>query len=207
MNMRSPSQIPKVSERAQAQRERILAAAQKCFIEHGFHAASMSLIAQTAKMSPGLIYRYFDSKNAIILSIVERQLDDARAGIASLYGAPDFIEGIVEAFDLWRRADPRMMNPALFLEMSAEASRNPALAAALRACDVEIRNSIAVWLAASAENGGKDLPPPIAEVRALMLQVFFNGLAVRVLREPHLSPAELKALLADFATALFCQPG
>ena len=34
--------------RAAAQRTRILQAAQKCFVEHGFHAASMATIAQTA---------------------------------------------------------------------------------------------------------------------------------------------------------------
>ena len=40
----------------------ILDAAKKCFIEHGFHAASMANIAETAGMSPGLIYRYFENK-------------------------------------------------------------------------------------------------------------------------------------------------
>src|SRR3546814_11085391 len=34
----------------------------------------MASIAETAEMSAGLIYRYFENKNAIILAIVERQL-------------------------------------------------------------------------------------------------------------------------------------
>ena len=46
------------AERGQRQRDRILAAAQQCFITHGFHAASMANIADTAGMSAGLIYRY-----------------------------------------------------------------------------------------------------------------------------------------------------
>lgn len=41
----------KDTPRAEVQRERILCAAQKCFIEHGFHAASMANIAETAQMS------------------------------------------------------------------------------------------------------------------------------------------------------------
>src|SRR3546814_17854087 len=64
----------KAELRTLAQRERILCAAQKCFVEHGFHAASMASIAETAEMSAGLIYRYFENKNAIIMAIVERQL-------------------------------------------------------------------------------------------------------------------------------------
>ena len=38
----------KAEARTQAQRERILQAAQQCFIEHGFHAAGMAKIAETA---------------------------------------------------------------------------------------------------------------------------------------------------------------
>ncbi len=58
---------PAPRPRAEAQRDRILCAALKCFIEHGFHAASMANIAETAQMSAGLMYRYFDNKNAIVL--------------------------------------------------------------------------------------------------------------------------------------------
>src|SRR5690606_21791567 len=62
------------ADRADLQRDRILQAAQRCFVEHGFHAASMASIAGTAGVSAGLIYRYFASKNEIIVAIVERQL-------------------------------------------------------------------------------------------------------------------------------------
>ena len=59
------------SRRAEAQRNRILNAAQRCFAERGFHGASMAAIADTAQMSAGLIYRYFDNKSALIHGIVE----------------------------------------------------------------------------------------------------------------------------------------
>lgn len=74
----------KSEARTRQQRERILNAARSCFVKHGFHTASMAKIAETAGMSPGLIYRYFDSKNDIILAIIEQQLEDARADIAAL---------------------------------------------------------------------------------------------------------------------------
>src|SRR3546814_21159289 len=79
MNDAAPSD--KATARIEAQRERILLAAQECFIQHGFHAESMASIAETAGMSAGLIYRYFENKNAIILAIVERQLEMLRNDI------------------------------------------------------------------------------------------------------------------------------
>ncbi len=202
--MTSPSlPISKISERAQSQRARILCAAQKCFIEHGFHAAGMASIAKNANMSPGLIYRYFDSKNAIILAIVERQLEDSRTGIRALHDAPDFAAAAFKAFNHWRNADPRVMNAALFLEMSAEATRNPTLAAALRASDLELRKELSNWLAASIADGGKGLPVKVAQIRAISLQCFMEGLAIRALREPDLSPAALKAAITHFMNGLF----
>src|SRR3546814_7429913 len=74
----------KAELRTLAQRERILCAAQKCFVEHGFHAASMASIAETAEMSAGLIYRYFENKNAIILAIVERRSEEHTSELQSL---------------------------------------------------------------------------------------------------------------------------
>ena len=95
------------------------------------------------------------------------------------------------------------MNAALFLEMSAEATRDPAIAAALRVSDQEVRNELSQWLSASVERGGKGLPLKLARLRAITLQCFMEGLAVRALREPDLDPAALKAAIAHFLDGLF----
>ena len=47
-------------------RQRILEAAMRCFCENGFHSASMQQICAAANMSPGGVYRYFASKDAIM---------------------------------------------------------------------------------------------------------------------------------------------
>jgi AcrR family transcriptional regulator len=194
---------PKNSDRAIAQRERILNAAQSCFIKHGFHSAGMALVAEAAEMSPGLIYRYFPSKSAIILAIIERQLEEARTDIRKLYGARDFASGVFDCFDQWRSADPLVMNATLFLEMSAEASRDPAIASALRASDLALREELSNWMSADPAQGGRGMPPELARVRAIGLVCFVEGLAVRALREPDLSPEALKAAIGNFLTGLF----
>ena len=55
----------------------ILAAARACFARAGFHGASMQQICAEAKMSPGALYRYFPSKDAIIEAIAEEERGQA----------------------------------------------------------------------------------------------------------------------------------
>lgn len=58
-------------DRRESQIERILAAAQCCFGRSGFRGASMQEICARADMSPGALYRYFPSKEAIVGAITE----------------------------------------------------------------------------------------------------------------------------------------
>lgn len=183
-------------ERASAQRDRILAAAKQCFIEHGFHAASMASIAEAADISAGLIYRYFDNKNAIILAIIERQLAEKRADIASLQPGIDFAARIGELAARWRAGDERAMNPTLFLEMSALGKRDPQIAAALETSDRLTRGDFAAWLKQRAERSGQTLGAAEAEARAFALQCLIEGLALRAVREPGVGDADIAAAMA-----------
>src|SRR5882757_7563931 len=84
-----------VMRRANAQlqsdrRDEILAAAQRCFVRSGFHGASMQDICAAAGMSPGNLYRYFPSKEAIIAGIAERDRAEVVAQLAGVENAPDF---------------------------------------------------------------------------------------------------------------------
>ncbi len=189
--------VPVSTARADAQRDRILCAALKCFIEHGFHAASMANIADTAQMSAGLMYRYFDNKNAIVLGIIEHQLEERRAVIRQLHSSNDIAAGLLAAFDRWCAADPDLMNPALFLEMSAEATRSPPLAEALRSFDAGMRMELQAWLGRERALGGMGLPPECAATRALTLQCFIDGLVLRSVRDPNVDRDQLRAAVHE----------
>jgi AcrR family transcriptional regulator len=67
--------MPKVSQEYRGERQaKILAAARRCFVRDGFHQTSMQDLVREAGMSAGAIYRYFDSKDAMIVAIAEENL-------------------------------------------------------------------------------------------------------------------------------------
>ena len=182
----------KDTPRAGAQRERILCAAQRCFIDSGFHAASMASIADTAQMSAGLMYRYFENKSAIVLAIIERQLQEGRTQIAQLRSSSELAAALLDVFTRWQTGDPGVVNAALFLEMSAEASRDPQIAAALRRSDALILSDLAAWMNRARDQGGLGLPPDTVATRAFLLECFIRGLAVTAVRQPDMDARTIK---------------
>src|SRR5215217_9634377 len=74
-------------------RARILDAAERCFVRSGFHRTTMQDVAAEAGMSPGNLYRYFPSKDAIVAGLAERDRARVTADFAEIVGANDFVEG------------------------------------------------------------------------------------------------------------------
>ncbi len=56
-------------------RQRILAAAETVFAEHGFFHAKVSQIAQEAGVADGTIYLYFKSKDDLLISLFEVRMN------------------------------------------------------------------------------------------------------------------------------------
>lgn len=67
--------IANPQQRADKTREKILSAARKLFVEHGFEGTSMGLIGSLAKVNHSLIFHHFGNKHrlwtAVKVSIVE----------------------------------------------------------------------------------------------------------------------------------------
>lgn len=65
---------PRTSEQfeiiRQERREEILDAALHVFAESGFHSSSVSQIAKRAKVSKGLMYNYFESKDQLLTTLI-----------------------------------------------------------------------------------------------------------------------------------------
>jgi len=54
-------------------REAILDAALELFAERGFHGTAVPLVAERAKVGAGTIYRYFESKEALVNALYQRE--------------------------------------------------------------------------------------------------------------------------------------
>ena len=108
--------------------EHILDAAETCFVRNGFDRTTMQDIAREARMSSPNIYRYFASKEALVLGLAER--DGKRSAFIaeplekSGAGADDLMEMFARFFDHLRRE-----RAILTLDLWLEATRNPSLAA------------------------------------------------------------------------------
>ena len=80
--------VQKMSEikttKGERTRERILAAALELFAEQGFEGATMRGIAERAECSLGLAYRYFRTKEEMVLALYERLVDELAAEAALL---------------------------------------------------------------------------------------------------------------------------
>src|SRR5271165_4503579 len=74
------SNIPTRRANEDGRRERILEAAERAFVAHGFHAATMQHVAEEAGMSAGNLYRYFPSKESIVEQLCA--LDQAESAAA-----------------------------------------------------------------------------------------------------------------------------
>lgn len=127
---------PPKAERDAQRRGEIIAAARYCFVRHGFHAASMAAIAQRAAMSVGQIYRYFASKEAIIQTIVQGIAAKRLARMPS--GSWDEMPTKL-AHRALAAVDEDEDDDVLMLEVVAEATRNPEVAAVVREYDGQLR--------------------------------------------------------------------
>jgi AcrR family transcriptional regulator len=191
------------ANRAAQQRARILDAAERCFIERGFHAASMANIAATAGMSPGLIYRYFSAKTEIVRAIVERHLEtDGCPAMRRLNTRDDFCVEALNMVERWRRRDDPSMNAALMLELTTEAARDPEVARIVRDKDQTVSEDLTLAVQRAARKSGVRLTASAAYMRAVVLQCLVEGLACRVVRDPTLTAKGLKPLLSKVIAAL-----
>jgi AcrR family transcriptional regulator len=96
-----------------SQREAILNAMLDVVAERGFHEAPMSLIAERSGASAGVIYHYFESKEAIIQALYERVRELKRAGLLQGYSPEmDAKEAFILVWSNWYdfyRKHPREM--------------------------------------------------------------------------------------------------
>ncbi len=189
------------AERRDMQVQRIMEAAKVCFVRHGFQGASMQQICAEAGMSPGALYRYFASKEAIIEAITEQDRREDIELFRVMVGMPSAIDGIVAvAMAHMHHIHERGLAP-LFAEIRAESMRNPAVARCCMENMGQVQDMLQTYLGAAIERGEID---PVTDLPTLMasLMSIGEGLMLNDLLALGFDAARLEKIFRTIAVAL-----
>src|SRR5207248_7924194 len=123
---------PQVESSNPDRRSQILDAALACFAKHGFHQTSMHDISAEAGISVGLIYRYFENKEAVISAMADRHKQEIGEVLERARQAPTLLESLEILFTAHCcENEPRVIS-AFVVDLYAEASHNPRVADLVR---------------------------------------------------------------------------
>src|SRR5467141_150691 len=75
-------------------RSQILDAALVCFAKRGFHQTSMHDISGEAGISVGLIYRYFENKDAVISAMADAHKQEIQELLNRARQAPSLLDAL-----------------------------------------------------------------------------------------------------------------
>jgi len=177
-------------ETAPDRREQILKAAMVCFAKRGFHQASMHDISAEARISVGLIYRYFENKEAVISAMADRHKAEIHGVLERARQAPSLLESLEILFTAHCCENSPKVQSAFVVDLYAEASRNPQVADLVRDVLQTAMDGVTDLIARSPE--AKDTTHGLTpeELSELIFAVARGMLMRDVLQPPGLPEAE-----------------
>jgi AcrR family transcriptional regulator len=191
--------MPKMSTaHLEARRGEILDAAEDCFVRRGLHQTTMHDICQESQLSPGAVYRYFDSKEDLIDAVAERRtrqemqfIDEARAQTSEAAEALGILgdrfwgQFLRADFEHWARLD---------IEIWPETLRNPRHQTRVRAQRSMLRDALADVCRLAIEQGTMRLETdPVTMANLLM--ALYRGLQLHKAIDPAVNTEEIFSLL------------
>ena len=177
-------------ESSQDRRTQILDAALICFAKRGFHQASMHDISAEAGISVGLIYRYFENKDAVISAMADRHKKEIHEVLERARRAPTLLESLEILFTADCCEDAPQVVSAFVVDLYAEASRNPHVADLVRDVLQTAMDGVTDLIARSpeAESAAHGLKPH--ELAELIFAVSRGMLMRDVLQPQEMTAAE-----------------
>jgi AcrR family transcriptional regulator len=171
------------AERREQTRDHLIAAADRCFVQGGFHATSLDQIAASAGYTKGAVYSNFASKEDLFFAVYELRASTAEAQMTELF-ADDPAAGLDRiSADTTGRRDRDDGWLAVFFEFWAHVIRHPELRGRFAAIHRRLQLPVAGALERVAAERGVELPDaalPLAVASGAM-QI---GLALERLTQP-----------------------
>lgn len=182
-------------------RTHILEAARRCFAVNGFHSSSMHQVCAEARMSPGALYRYFPSKEAIIEAIAEDERVKAGQCLAALDGPGPLIDRLVVTFVGYLEHVRATGAGMLMVEICAESMRNTVVGARFRGIETEVFGLVERTLARARDAG--EIPADLdLEMATVMMMSLGDGLATRMGLDATLEPSAIEPFIRRTIAAI-----
>lgn len=178
--------LPVDRQSAAEKRAAIIDAFERCIVRTGFHRTTMQDVAGEAGMSAGNLYRYFASKEALVSGLAERDRQRFTAGFEQCDASGNVVEAL-KALGRKHLVDEPNSRCIQFLEILAEATRNPAVAAVCRAKEGELRGHVGRLLC-SARPSGRAPDAAGMEALALAIVALADGFFMRRAIDPAFDP-------------------
>lgn len=185
-------------------RRHLMTVASECFGAEGFRGTSMSRISQASGMSPGHIYHYFPTKEAMIETIVA---DESHYLGELVRSVEEDEEGGALLERLMRQtpvAVAHCRDPAhsgLLLEIVAEAARNPSIGTILKRSDADVAQEffeLFCRIGRPTEINDADL-----RLRMELVAAIYSGIVMRAQFKPDLDQTAMVSLINEVLSFLF----
>jgi AcrR family transcriptional regulator len=147
-------------------------------------------ISGEAGISVGLIYRYFENKEAVISAMADRHKTEISEMLERARQAPSLLESLEILFTAHCCEDAPQVVSAFVVDLYAEASRNPHVADLVRDVLETAMNGVRDLIARAPEvqNTGNNLTP--GDLAELIFAVARGMLMLDVLRPHEMTAAE-----------------
>lgn len=161
-------------------RDAIVEAAARVFAEVGLERATIARIAEVAGVSPGSMYQYFASKEALVIAILERETEVQKQMLVDLAGrlGTEDVPALVRAFvdeSLRQLESKRALNRVLLQEVPRLAGFGPS-----QSIDQASAHSVRLLF----ELGRARLVPRDLDLAAMLVVRAFRYSTIALLDEP-----------------------
>lgn len=148
------------AEQQQRTRDRVTEAAERLFVEQGFHATSVDQVAAAAGYTKGAVYSNFESKEDLFFAVYEQRAERGIAEIRREFTAAgdsgQGLDALALAAARRRGRDDGWL--AVFFEFWAHVVRRPALRARFAEIHLRVQAPLVEALESHAREHGYTLP-------------------------------------------------
>ena len=173
------------AEQRDVTRTRLLDAAEKVFVDRGFHAASVDEVAEEAGYSKGAVYSNFENKDELFLAVLERRVDSRALAVGDAVPTDRPISEQAEQagtafFEVFLQQSQWSL---LLMEFATYAARHPNLRERMAARNRRMREGMVALI--EQHLGALGLHPPMPnEDLATILFALGDGFIMSKLIEP-----------------------